>query len=78
MVMCKTDMEGKTDDEVAAIWEDWRNKRSKKKIVNAYAEIVLKIEDSQLAHMCSHNPETVWDTLTQVHCACGLAMQLAL
>ena len=78
MVTCESDTEGKTDDEVTAIWEDWRNKRSKKKIADAYAEIVLRVEDSQLAHMRSRDPETVWDVLAQVHRARGLATRLAL
>ena len=78
IVICETDTEGKTDAEIAAIWEDWRKKRSKKKIAEAYAEIVLRVEDSQLAHMRSHDPEIVWDTLAQVHCARGLATQLVL
>jgi hypothetical protein len=69
MVVCESDREGKTDAEVAAIWEDWRKKRSKKKIADAYAGIVLRVEDSQLAHMHSHNLETVCNTLAQVHCA---------
>jgi gag-polypeptide of LTR copia-type len=46
--------------------------------VDAYAEIVLRVEDSQLAHMHSCNPETVWDTLAQVHHVRGLATWLAL
>ena len=49
-----------------------------KHLCSTYAEIVLRVEDSLLVHMCSCNPETVWDTLTQVHCACGLIMWLAL
>ena len=78
MVMCETDMEGMTDAEIAAIWEDWRKKRSKKKIAEAYAEIIVRVEDSQLAHMRSRHPEIVWDTLAQVHRARGLATRLAL
>ena len=34
-----------------------------------YAEIVLRVKDSQLVHMHSHNPEIVWDVLAQVHSA---------
>jgi predicted restriction endonuclease len=78
MVMCETDTDGKTDVEVATIWEDWRKKRLKKKIADAYAEIVLRVEDSQLMHMRSHDPEILWDVLAQVHCARGLVMRLAL
>jgi hypothetical protein len=78
MVVCETDMEGKTDAEIEAIWDDWRKKRAKKKIADAYAEIVLRVEDSQLAHMRSRDPKIVWDTLAQVHRARGLATRLAL
>ena len=53
-------------------------KRAKKKIADAYAEIVLRVEDSQLAHMRSHDPEIVWDTLARVHRVRGLATRLAL
>ena len=78
MVTCETDMEGKTEADTEAIWDDWRKKRSKKKIADAYAEIVLRVEDSQLAHMRSRDPEIVWDVLAQVHRARGLATRLAL
>ena len=61
------DTNGKTDAEIEAIWADWRKKRSAKKITEAYAEIVLRVENSQLVHMCSKDPETIWDTLAQVH-----------
>jgi hypothetical protein len=58
---------GKTDTEIAIIWTDWRKKRSAKKITEAYAEIVLRVENSQLVHMRSKDPEIIWDTLAQVH-----------
>jgi hypothetical protein len=67
-VTCKTNTDGKTDAEIEAIWTDWRKKWSVKKITEAYAEIVLRVEDLQLVHMCSKDPETIWDTLAQVHC----------
>ena len=51
--MCKTNTDGKTDAEIEAIWTDWRKKGSVKKITEAYAEIVLRVEDLQLVHMCS-------------------------
>ena len=38
-----------------------------KKITEAYAEMVLRVEDSQLVHMRSKDPEVIWDTLAQVH-----------
>ena len=67
-VTCETDTDGKTDAEIEVIWTDWRKKRSAKKIMEAYAEIVLRVEDSQLVHMRSKDPEIIWDTLAQVHC----------
>jgi hypothetical protein len=78
LVTCEMDMDGKTESEIEAIWEDWRKKRSKKKIADAYAEMVLRVEDLQLAHMRSCDLETIWDTLAQVHHARGLMMRLAL
>ena len=78
MVMCEAGMEGKTGAEVAAIWEDGKKKRSKKKIADAYAEIFIRVEDSQLAHMHSCDLETVLDTSARVHCAHGWVMWLEL
>jgi hypothetical protein len=78
MVVCKMDMEGKTDAKIEAIWDDWRKKRSKNKIADAYAEIILRVKDSQLMHRCSHDPKIVWDTLTQVYHAHGLVTWLVL
>ena len=46
--------------------------------MEAYAEIVLRVEDSQLVHMHSKDPEATWDTFIQVHHAQDLATQLAL
>ena len=77
-VTCETDTDGKTDADIEVIWTDWRKKRSAKKITEAYAEIVLRVEDSQLVHMRSKDPEVIWDTLAQVHRARGLATRLAL
>jgi hypothetical protein len=78
LVTCTTDVEGKTDAEIETVWNDWRKKRSVQKMSEAYAEIVLRVEDSQLAHTRSRDPEAIWDTLAQVHQARGLAMRLAL
>ena len=77
-VTCETDTDGKSDAEIEGIWADWRKKRSMKKITEAYAEMVLRVEDSQLVHMRSKDPEVIWDTLAQVHRARGLATRLAL
>ena len=55
--MCETNTDGMTDAET--IWTDWRKKQSAKKATEAYAEIVLRAEDSQLVHMCSKNLEAI-------------------
>ena len=78
MVMCELDMGRVRLMLKLQVFGRIGGRKGEKKKADAYAEIVLKVEDSQLADMCSHNLETVWDTLAQVHCACGLAMQLVL
>jgi hypothetical protein len=47
-------------------------------MVETCAEIILRVEDSQLAHIRGHNLEILWANLLQVYHAQGLAMQLAL
>jgi hypothetical protein len=42
------------------------------------AEIILRVEDSQLTHICTHDPESLWGNLHQVHRVHGLATQLVL
>jgi len=38
-------MEGKTEAETKVIWDDWRKKRLKKRIADAYTKIVLRVKD---------------------------------
>ena len=71
-VTCETDSDGKSDAEIEGIWADWRKKWSTKKITEAYAKMVLRVEDLQLVHMRSKDPEVIWDTLAQVHHVRGL------
>lgn len=78
MVKCHVDMDGKDAEEEEKAILEWRRKRTKRKITEAYAEIVLRVEDSQLAHMRSRDPEIIWETLAGVHQARGLATRLAL
>ena len=62
--------------------EAWRAaklaKRSKSQMAEARAELILRVEDSQLAHMKSRDPLEVWEELKKVHVARGLASRLAL
>lgn len=72
------DVSGLTQVEIDEAWDKWRKARDGDKVLEAYAEMVLRVEDSQLVHMRSKDPEVIWDTLTQVHRARGLATRLAL
>jgi gag-polypeptide of LTR copia-type len=42
------------------------------------AEIILRVNDSQLTHMNSNDPKVIWDSLAKVHCARGFGSQLQL
>jgi hypothetical protein len=54
LVTCEMDTDGKTESEIETIWEDWRKKRSKKKIADAYAEITH-------GHVTSHEHPRGYD-----------------
>jgi hypothetical protein len=49
----------------------------KKRQDEAYSELILAVEDSQLPHMDSDDPKVIWDELAKVHHAGGLSTQLA-
>ncbi|KAJ7125744.1 hypothetical protein C8R43DRAFT_830390, partial [Mycena crocata] len=51
-------------------------KRDGTKMAEARAEMILRVEDGQLAHMTSRDPMVVWETLERTHRAPGFAMQL--
>ncbi|KAG2140894.1 uncharacterized protein EDB93DRAFT_1072688, partial [Suillus bovinus] len=53
-------------------------RRSVKKMAEVRAEIILRVECDQLAHMRDHNPKVIWETLAQVHRARGLGTRMAL
>jgi hypothetical protein len=42
------------------------------------AEIMLRVEDSQLLHMANRSPKAVWESLASVHCARGFGNRLQL
>jgi hypothetical protein len=77
-VQCEVSVEGKTTDEAKEVVTKWRGKRTQKKMAETCAEIILRVEDSQLAHIRTRDPETLWGNLLQVHRARGLATRLAL
>ncbi|KAF8073463.1 hypothetical protein FPV67DRAFT_1398015, partial [Lyophyllum atratum] len=55
-----------------------QKKRTAKKMAEARAEIILRVEDSQLSHMRSRDPMEIWSSLARVHVARGFATRLAL
>lgn len=78
MVFAEVDVDGKTDDEVKAELQKLLVKRSVKKMAEARAEIILRVERDQLAHMRDRDPKVIWETLAQVHRARGLGTRMAL
>src|SRR5882762_5022566 len=77
-VQCEVSVEGKSPQEAEEIVTKWRGKRTQKKMAETCAEIILRVEDSQLAHIRTRDPEILWGNLQQVHRARGLATRLAL
>ena len=69
-------LEGTTD--VAEWHERQMKKRKKSKMEEAQVEIVLKVEDLQLVHMCSRKPYESIEALKRVHVACGLGTRMSL
>ncbi|KAF9020520.1 hypothetical protein BDZ89DRAFT_885601, partial [Hymenopellis radicata] len=53
-------------------------KCDKSKLAKARAEMILHIEESQIAHMEFRDPREVWRNLESVHRAQGFATSLAL
>jgi hypothetical protein len=70
--------EKSTAEEFAAEVETWRSKRTKSKMQEARAELILRVKDSQLSHMRDPDPLVIWQNLECVHRATGFATSLAL
>ena len=51
---------------------------AKKKWAEARAEIILRVEDSQLSHVTSTSPAEIWDQLKLVHRARGFATRISI
>src|ERR1700683_1858791 len=77
-VQCEVSVEEKTVVEAEKIVTKWHGKTTQKKMAETCAEIILRVEDLQLAHIRGRHLEILWGNLLQVHRARGLAMQLAL
>jgi len=52
--------------------------RDAAKMAEARAELILRVEDGQLAHMTARDPMEVWQNLQRLHHAAGFATSLAL
>jgi hypothetical protein len=64
---------------IAAEFEAALKARTKSKMNDARAEIILRLEDGQLSHcLRSDDPRTIWLILESVHRAAGFATSLAL
>ena len=60
---------GLVGDDLQSVRETWTKKRSAKKMAEARAEIILRVEDSQLAHMRDRDPTVIWEALARIHIA---------
>lgn len=80
MLVDKVDADGKVKDEVtiAAEMKQLIDARSEVKMAEARAEMILRVEDGQLAHMVSRDPQVIWENLEKVHRAAGFATSMAL
>ena len=78
MVNIVIDETGKNATTIAAEVEDLKKKRDTRKMDEACAEMVLRVEDGQLSHMHSGDLMEVWQTLHCVHLAAGYMTSLAL
>ena len=68
-----------TGDEKLEEENDKRKKQAfKKRQAQCRAEIVLRVEDSQLPHMTGGDPKMIWDALAVVHHARGFGSHFQL
>jgi hypothetical protein len=74
----KADGEEKSADEMKKERDGLIAKRDVVKMAEARAELVLSVEDGQLAHMTARDPMEVWENLERLHRAAGFATSLAL
>ena len=65
-VQCEVSVEGETTEEAEEMVAKWCGKCTQKKMETC-AKIILRAEDSQLAHICGCDLEILWGNLLQVH-----------
>ncbi|KAF7334155.1 CCHC-type domain-containing protein [Mycena venus] len=80
VLVSKTKSDGleKTADEMKKERDGLIAKRNVAKMAEARAELILRVEDGQLAHMTARDPMEIWENLQRVHRATGFATSLAL
>ena len=78
MVFVEVDTDGKSDDDVKAELQKLVAKRSAKKMAEARAEIILRVERDQLVHARERDPKLIWEALTRAHRARGLGTRMTL
>jgi len=78
MVFVEVDTDGKSDDDVKAELQKLVAKRSAKKMAEARAEIILRVERDQLVHTRERDPKLIWEALTRAHRARGLGTRMTL
>lgn len=78
LVNIQVDPTGKDASTIAKNFEKLKEERDKMKLQEARAELILRVDDGQLAHMRSQDPMEIWATLERVHRAAGFATSLAL
>ena len=66
-VFVELDTSGKTKQEVESEWAKVVKKRSTKKMSEARVRMIMRVEMSQLVHMCKWDPMVIWEKLAVTH-----------
>lgn len=66
------------DEKLEEEYDEKKEQAFKRRQAQCRAEIVLRVEDSQLPHMTGGDPKTIWDALAAVHRARGFGSRLQL
>lgn len=78
VVLSASETNNKSESEIAALLQTKLAARSAEKLAEARAELILRVEDGQLAYMHDEDPREIWYQLQRVHQARGFATKLAL
>jgi hypothetical protein len=76
-VFVELDVNGKTVQEIESEWVKAVAKRNAKKMGEARARMITRVETSQLVHMREQDPMVIWAKLAVTHQVRGLATRLA-